>query len=58
MDFVLKKLIKLHPDLQFDYKNEVDFILDFLHTSEATLHDAEIQNIPEDWEDFLEKYGK
>ncbi|PIY12284.1 MAG: hypothetical protein COZ18_02440 [Flexibacter sp. CG_4_10_14_3_um_filter_32_15] len=57
-DFVLKKIIKLHPDLQFDYKNEVEFVLDFLHTSEAILHDAETQNIPTDWENFLEKYGK
>jgi len=58
MDFVLKKIIKLHPDLQFDYKNEVEFILTFLHTSEATKEDAENENIPKDWEDFLEIYGK
>ncbi len=58
MDFVLKKLIKLHPDLQFDYKNEVEFILNFLHTSSATKQDAGYENIPKDWEDFLEKYGK
>jgi hypothetical protein len=55
-DFALKKLIKLHPDLQFDYKNEVEFILDFLHTSKATQGDAVLQNIPTDWEAFLEKY--
>jgi hypothetical protein len=58
MDFVLKKIIKLHPDLQFDYKNDVAFILGFLHTSKATLEDSSLQNIPTDWEDFLEKYGK
>lgn len=57
-DFVLKKIIKLHPDLQFDYKNEVEFILNFLHISPATKSDAIEQNIPTDWEDFLEKYGK
>ncbi|WP_338814629.1 hypothetical protein V9L05_05110 [Bernardetia sp. Wsw4-3y2] len=57
-DFVLKKIIKLHPDLQFDYKNEVEFILNFLHISPATKSDAIEQNIPKDWEDFLEKYGK
>lgn len=57
-DFVLKKLIKLHPDLQFDYKNDVEFILDFLHSSPATKGDAQTQKIPKDWEDFLEKYGK
>lgn len=57
-DFVLKKIIKLHPDLQFDYKNEVEFILDFLHTSKATQADAVLQKIPTDWEVFLEKYGK
>jgi hypothetical protein len=57
-DFILKKIIKLHPDLQFDYKNEVEFILNFLHTSKATKGDAVAQNIPKDWEDFLEKYGK
>jgi hypothetical protein len=57
-DFVLKKIIKLHPDLQFDYKNEAEFILNFLHTSEATKDDAENENIPQDWEDFLDKYGK
>lgn len=58
MDFALKKLIKLHPDLQFDYKNEVEFILNFLHTSPATKDDAFSENIPKDWEDFEEKYGK
>ena len=58
MDFVLKKIIKLHSDLQFDYKDEVEFILNFLHTSKATQGDAVLQNIPVDWEDFLEKYGK
>ncbi|WP_338768946.1 hypothetical protein WAF17_08830 [Bernardetia sp. ABR2-2B] len=58
MDFALKKLIKLHPDLQFDYKNEVEFILTFLHTNLATKGDAVIQDIPKDWEGFLEKYGK
>jgi hypothetical protein len=57
-DFVLKKLIKLHPDLQFDYKSDVEFILDFLHTSLSTKGDAVAQGIPKDWEDFLEKYGK
>ncbi|WP_375563115.1 hypothetical protein ACE193_11465 [Bernardetia sp. OM2101] len=57
-DFVLKKIIKLHPDLQFDYKNEVEFILGFLHTSKATLEDSSLKNIPKDWEDFLEIYGK
>ena len=57
-DTVLKKIIKLHSDLQFDYKNDVEFILDFLHTSKATQADAVLQNIPSDWEDFLEKYGK
>ncbi|WP_338789994.1 hypothetical protein [Bernardetia sp. MNP-M8] len=57
-DFVLKKILKLHPDLQFDYKNEVEFILGFLHTSPATLEDATLQDIPTHWEDFLEKYGK
>ena len=57
-DTVLKKIIKLHSDLQFDYKNDVEFILDFLHTSKATQADAVLQKIPTDWEDFLEKYGK
>lgn len=57
-DFVLKKIIKLHPDLQFDYKNEVEFVLSFLHTSKATQADAVLQKIPKDWEGFLEKYGK
>lgn len=57
-DFALKKIIKLHPDLQFDYKNEVEFILTFLHTSLATKQDAALQNIPTDWEGFVEKYGK
>lgn len=57
-DFILKKIIKLHSDLQFDYKNEVDFILHFLHTSSATKQDASYENIPTDWDDFLEKYEK
>ncbi len=57
-NFVLKKIIKLHPDLQFDYKNEVEFILNFLHTSEVTEDNANDENLPTDWEDFLEKYGK
>lgn len=57
-DFVLKKIIKLHPDLQFDYKNETEFILNFLHTSKATQADAVVQKIPKDWEGFLDKYGK
>ncbi len=58
MDFVLKKLIKLHPDLQFDYKNEVEFLLDFLNTSPATEEEALEYDIPTHWEDFLDRYGK
>ncbi len=58
MDFALKKVIRIHPDLQFDYKNDVDFILNFLHTCSATKGDAIQKNIPKDWEDFLENYGK
>jgi hypothetical protein len=48
-DFLLKKLIKLHPDIQFDFHADTNLLLEFVH-SYATSYYASQMSIPKSFE--------
>ena len=44
-DAILKKLVKLHPDIQFDFHKDMNYILDRIHSSLAEINAKEL-NLP------------
>ena len=48
-DVILKKLIKLHPDIQFDFHGDMDYILDCCHKY-APANYARIMDLPKRFE--------
>ena len=48
-DAILKKLIKLHPDIQFDFHSDMDYILDCCHKY-APANYARIMDLPKRFE--------
>ncbi|MCU0471150.1 MAG: hypothetical protein MUF58_21435 [Arcicella sp.] len=48
-DFLLKKVIKLHPDIQFDFYNDLNTLLDYLHQY-ATSYYAKQMALPKVFE--------
>ena len=48
-DIILKKLIKLHPDLQFDFYNDMDYVLKCCHQYAPTIY-ARTLDLPKRFE--------
>lgn len=49
MDFVLKKLVKLHPDVQFDFHADVNTLLEYIY-SYAPSYYANLMGLPRTFE--------
>ncbi|MES2516769.1 MAG: hypothetical protein V4585_01605 [Bacteroidota bacterium] len=41
-DFVLKKLVKLHPDIQFDFHSDVNLLLEYVHRYATSYYAAQM----------------
>jgi len=48
-DFVLKKLVKMHPDIQFDFHADVNTLLEYVH-SYAPSYYAKLMALPRTFE--------